>query len=304
MHQTARWDTQPLGLWTTQYADGHTIILAGRQTHYRVKGMGKPVILIHGSFFDGTLWCHNVDVLAESCRVYVLDLWGFGYSTPIAHPSYEQYVEQLAGFMHAMGLNRATLVGQSLGGGVAALFSVKFPERVEKLVLVDCAGLANPDPFTALLFKLHGLGEILMNFPGDALRKKMLKDFFLCKPEALSPVLFKKLTWFQKIHGTTATALTLMRLGFADKLEKVFHRLAKHKLPIMIIWGAQDRAIPLAVGQRIHQLLPGSAFFIIQEAGHIPNLEQPVEFNACLKAFLDEPPITSDSFDFSGSHHD
>lgn len=308
MHQTARWDTQPLDLWTTHYADGHTITLAGRQTHYVVKGTGKPVILIHGSFFDGTLWCHNVDALAESCRVYVLDLWGFGYSAPIAQPGYDQYAEQLAGFMHAMGLERATLIGHSLGGGVAVRFSVKFPERVEKLVLVDCAGLTNPDPFTARLFKLHGVGEMLMNLPGDVLRKKMLKDFFLYKPEVLPPVLFKKLTWFQKIRGTTATALTLMRLGFADKLEEAFHRLARLNRPIMIIWGAQDRAIPLTVGQRIHQLLPGSTFFIIQDAGHVPNLEQPIEFNACLKAFLGEQPITPDSspgpFDFSGSQHD
>lgn len=158
MHQTARWDTQPLDLWTTHYADGHTITLAGRQTHYVVKGTGKPVILIHGSFFDGTLWCRNVDALVESCRVYVLDLWGFGYSAPIAQPGYDQYAEQLAGFMHAMGLERATLIGHSLGGGVAVRFSVKLPERVEKLVLVDCAGLTNPDPFTARLFKLHGVG--------------------------------------------------------------------------------------------------------------------------------------------------
>jgi pimeloyl-ACP methyl ester carboxylesterase len=308
MHQATRWDTQPLSVWTAQYADGLTVTLAGRQTHYVVKGTGKPVILIHGSFFDGTLWCHNVDALAESSRVYVLDLWGFGYSAPIAQPSYEQYAEQLAEFMHVMGLERATLIGHSLGGGVAVLFSVKFPERVEKLVLVDCAGLTNPDPFTARLFKLHGVGEILMNLPGDALRKKMLKDFFLYKPKALSPPLFRKLTWFQKIHGTTATALTLMRLGFADKLEETFQRLARLNLPIMIIWGAKDRAIPLVVGQRIHQLLPGSAFFIIQDAGHIPNLEQPIEFNARLKAFLGELPITSASspgpFDFSGSQHD
>ncbi len=287
LHESVRWDTQPLDAWTAHYAKGHTVTLAGRQTHYVARGSGKPVILIHGFFFDSMVWCHNMDSLAKSCRVYALDLWGFGYSARIDQPSYELYTEQLAEFMHAMDIEKAVLVGQSLGGGVAAQFSVRFPERVEKLVLVDCAGLANPDPFSARLFKLSGVGEALMNFPGDALRKKMLKDFFLFRPEALSPELFRQLTWFQKINGTTATALSLMRRGFVDKIEGTFRQLARLKLPVLIIWGEQDRAIPLETGRHLHRLLQNSVFLIIRNAGHIPNLEQPTEFNARLKAFLD-----------------
>ena len=280
------WDTQPLDAWTARYAPGQLICLNGKQTHYVVKGTGKPVILLHGFFFDGTLWCRNLDALALSFKVYVLDLWGFGYSERITEPSYECYVEQLAAFMQALGIEKASLIGQSLGGGVAMQFSVQFPGKVDQLVLVDSAGLPNPEPFSARLFKVRGVGERLMAIPGYAIRRRMLRDFFLYRAEAVPPDLFRRLTWFQRIAGTSAAALALMRLGFADKLEAVVQRLAALDMPVLVVWGGQDRAIPLALGRRIHQMLPRSALVVIPDAGHVPNLEQPDAFNSQVIAFL------------------
>ncbi|MBT9590416.1 MAG: alpha/beta hydrolase [Thiobacillus sp.] len=286
MEKAIKWDTQALALWTRQYAHGHIISLAGKQTHYAVKGTGRPVILIHGVFFDSLLWQHNMDALAESHCVYAIDLWGFGYSTRDVTASYEPYIEQLAAFMQALGLEKASFVGHSIGGGIAALFSARFPEQVEKLVLVDSAGLANPEPFAARFFKLPWIGEKLMNLPGDQLRLTMLKALFLHRAETLPPAQYRQLTWFHKINGTTAVALAIMRHGFVDTLESTFRQLAKLNLPTMIIWGAQDRAIPLEIGQRMHQLLPGSTLITIEEAGHLPNLEQSAAFDAHLTAFL------------------
>lgn len=252
------------------------------------------------------MWCRNLDHLTRSHRVYALDLWGFGYSARTTQPSYALYSQQLAAFMQALHIERATLVGQSLGGGVAIQFSVRHPDKVDKLVLVDSAGLANPDPLAARLLSLPRVGETLLNFPGNALRKKMLKDFFLHRPETLSPELFRQLTAAQKIAGTTASALALMRRGFADKLEGALQRLAVLDLPTLIVWGAQDRATPLALGQRMHQALPGSSLCVIQDAGHVPNLEQPELFNARIEAFLGEgtQPASRGPTPFSGSNHD
>jgi pimeloyl-ACP methyl ester carboxylesterase len=281
-----RWDSQPLAAWTADHAAGTLLSLDGMQTHYVAKGTGKPVILLHGFFFDSTLWCRNLEYLARTHRVYALDLWGFGYSARTTQPSYALYSGQLAAFMQALDIEQATLVGQSLGGGVAIQFSVEHPGKVDKLVLVDSAGLANPDPVAAQLFRVPGIGEALLNFPGNALRRKMLKDFFLYRPDTVSPELFRHLTWSQKIAGTTASALALMRRGFADKLEGVLPRLAALDLPTLIVWGAQDRATRPALGQRLHQALPGSILSVIQNAGHVPNLEQAEPFNARVDAFL------------------
>lgn len=301
-----RWDSQPLAAWTADYAAGMLLSLDGMQTHYVAMGAGKPVILLHGFFFDSTLWCRNLEHLARSHRVYAFDLWGFGYSARTTQPSYALYSVQLAAFMQALDIEQATLVGQSLGGGVAIQFSVRHPDKVDKLVLVDSAGLANPDPVAARLFRVPGIGEALLNFPGNALRMKMLKDFFLHRPDTVSPELFRHLTWSQKIAGTTASALALMRLGFADKLEGVLPRLAALDLPTLIVWGAQDRAVRPALGQRLHQALPGSILSVIQNAGHVPNLEQAELFNARVDAFLREegPLPATRRAHFPGSHHD
>ncbi len=173
-------------------------------------------------------------------------------------------------------------------------------------MLVDSAGLANPAPLAVRLLNLPGIGEALLNFPGNALRKKMLKDFFLYQPGALAPELFRQLTRAQKIAGTTASALALMRQGFADTLEGALQRLAALDVPTLIVWGAQDRATPLALGQRMHQALPGSSLCVIQNAGHVPNLEQPALFNAQVDAFLHEEahPAHRQPVPFSGSNHD
>lgn len=301
-----RWDTQPLAAWTARHAAGQLLSLGDRQTHYVAKGSGKPVILLHGFFFDSSVWCRNLDHLARSHRVYALDLWGFGYSARTTQPGYALYSGQLAAFMQALHIERATLVGQSLGGGAAIQFSVQHPDKVDKLVLVDSAGQTNPDPLAARLFRVPGIGEALLNLPGNALRKKMLKDFFLYRPETLSPELFRQLTTAQKIAGTTASALALMRRGFADKLEGALQRLAALGLPTLIVWGAQDRATPLALGQRMHQALPGSSLCVIPNAGHVPNLEQPALFNARVDAFLREEthPASRQPPPFSGSNHD
>ena len=109
---TIKWDSQPLAAWTARYAAGTILSLAGKQTHYVVKGAGKPVIFLHGFFFDSTVWCHNLDRLAQSHRVYALDLWGFGYSARTTQPSYALYSQQLAAFMKALDIEQATLVGR------------------------------------------------------------------------------------------------------------------------------------------------------------------------------------------------
>ncbi len=286
----ARWDSQALGPWTSQFARGETLTLEGLQSHYRVQGEGPPLILLHGFFFDSELWGRNIDTLARTHRVHALDLWGFGYSARIMQPSYAHYARQVAAFMTALGIERAAFIGHSLGGGIAMYFSVHHPERVSALVLVGSAGMRNPEPLAARSLALPGIGELLLKLPGDGLRKKMLRDFFFCDPRTLTAAAFTALTRHQKIRGSAASALALMRGGFADRLEGLLPRLAALRLPILIVWGEQDRAIPLALGERLHRALPGSTLCVIPDAGHAPNFEQPDRFNAAVTAFLGKHP--------------
>ena len=289
MSNFIRWNSQPLDVWSSKYAQGKFVDLAGRKTHYIEKGEGKPVLLLHGFFYDSYLWAANIDVLAENFKIYALDLWGFGYSTrePLDY-DYQLYVDQVLLFMDSLGIGRASLVGQSMGGGTAILFCVQHRERVDKLLLVDPAGLPNPLPQAAKFYNLPGIGEFFLSLNTNAIRRKNLRDFWIHNTELLTESYFSNVTRFQKIKNTTEVLLTILRKQFFDKLRDDIHCLAQMEVPILLVWGKEDQAIPLRCGQEMHRILTSSHLEVIDNAGHVPNFECADEFNQLAVDFLRE----------------
>jgi len=281
------WDSQSRELWANKYATGEFLFNEGGATHYVVKGSGPLVILLHGFFFDHNLWCKNIDVLAQNFTVYAVDFFGFGFSSRSpTRFTYEMYANQLLNFMAALGIRSASIIGQSLGAGVGIYFAAKHPAMLERLILVGSAGLPAPESLVAKFFKLPGVGEILLKLPVNTLRKKMLEDIFVCCPKTITADLFEYLTLHHKISGTIAVMLSIMRSGVVDKLENEIAELGKSSVPTLVVWGRQDKAIPLAVGCDLHGLLPGSEMAVVDKAGHLPNLEQADEFNSIVTRFL------------------
>ena len=156
------WNSQPLEDWASKYAPGKFIEVDGLSTHYIEKGSGEPVILLHGFFFDTYMWNKNIDVLAERFKVYAIDLWGFGYSTrePLDY-GYPLYTNQLLNFMDTLDIASASLIGQSMGGGTIINFTVSNRDRVDKIVLVDAAGMPNRLPIMGRISNLPKLGEFM-----------------------------------------------------------------------------------------------------------------------------------------------
>jgi len=283
------WSSQPLDLWSSKYAQGNYIDLDGRRTHYIEKGEGEPVILLHGFNYDSYLWAENIDALAQRFKVYALDLWGFGYSTrePLDY-GYQLYAEQVLLFMESLGIPSASLVGQSMGGGTAMLFCVQHRQRVNKLVLVDPAGLPNPLPLMAKFFNLKGVGEFFSGLKTDAIRKKGLRDLFIYNNELLTDDYFENATRSQKIENSTQVGMTILRKQFFDKLSDEISHLAEVDVPILLVWGREDQAIPLRVGQEMHRILKGARFEVLDNAGHVPNFERAEDFNRLAVNFLGE----------------
>ena len=228
-----------------------------------------------------------MDVLSTRFKVYAPDHWGFGYSTrePLDY-GYPLYVDQLLGFMDKLGLEQASLVGHSIGGGTAILFAVQSRKRVNKLVLVDSAGIPNPLPFRAKLFNLPGVGEFLMRLNTDAVRKKNLADLWIHDMENVSDQDFENLMRFQKIKGSNEVLLSVLRKQFFNTLGDEINQLAKLDIPVLIVWGGDEANIPLERGQEMHQILQGSRLEIIKGAGHMPNFEKPEVFNELAIDFL------------------
>ena len=163
MSDFVKWNSQPLHEWVKEFAEGDFIDLSGKSAHFVERGQGAPVLLIHGFNLDWHTWTRNIDALAAHFKVYAPDLWGQGYSTrePMDY-GYALFSEQIRMFMDALGIEKASLVGHSMGGGTSIVFPLSHRERVEKLVLVDSTGIPNPLPFRSRIFRLPGVAEFLL----------------------------------------------------------------------------------------------------------------------------------------------
>jgi pimeloyl-ACP methyl ester carboxylesterase len=281
------WSSQPLDDWAAKYAKGKFTDLGGRKTHYVEKGEGEPVIFLHGFLYDCNLWASNIDALASRFKVYALDLWGFGYSTrePLDY-GYQLYVDQLLMFMDDQGIEKASLVGQSMGGATAVMFYNRHKERVNKLLLVDPAGLTNPLPLTGKMFNLPKVGEFFMGLKTNAVRKSNLGNFWIHNKDLLTQDYLEEVTRYQKVEGSTEAIMTVMRKDFFDKMEEEIERMAEADVPILIVWGREDKAIPLSTGEKYHGMCSGSRFEVLDNAGHVPNFEQAEKFNQLAMDFL------------------
>ncbi len=280
------WNSQPLFHWSKKYATGKFIKLDGYLAHYIEKGEGEPVILIHGFGWDSYLWSKNIDVLAEKFKVYALDLWGFGYSSrePVDY-GYPQYADQLFKFMDSLNIKRASLVGQSMGGGTCVLFCTQHRERVNRMILLSAAGLPNPLPLIGKIASLPVIGEFLAGFRGNYYGKIILNTIIYNK-ELITDSDFELITRFQKIEGTREVSLKILRKQFWGTLSEEIHKLGEMDVPVLIVWGRQDKSIPVALGRQMHTILKTSHLEVLDSAGHCANFEQPEIFNRLAINFL------------------
>jgi pimeloyl-ACP methyl ester carboxylesterase len=234
------------------------------------------------------MWNKNIDVLAEKYKVYALDLWGFGYSTrePLDY-GYPLYTQQLLTFMEALEIPKASLVGQSMGGGTIINFTVSNRERANKIVLVDAAGMPNRLPIMGRISNLPRLGEFMYGLNSNTIRKMTLGNTFLHNKHIITEDYFENATRFHKIKGTSEVMLHITRKQFFDTLTEEIEKLSMLDVPILIVWGREEKSIPLAVGEEMHRILKGSRLEILDQAGHCAHDDQSTIFNQLILDFLE-----------------
>lgn len=270
------------------------ITLDGDRVVYRVAGKGPVLLLVHGMAGSAVTWRHVMPALAKRFTVLALDLLGQGQSDkPRGEYSLGAHANTLRDLMDTLGYKRATVVGQSLGGGVAMQFAYQFPERCERLVLVDSGGLGREVTFYLRVLTVPGFESV---FP------------FLCTPR-LRDAGNLVATWLgrsgmrstpasQEIWRSYASlADAENRRAFFRSLRDVIdfsgqavsalarlHRAAQ--LPTLIVWGAQDPFIPVSHAVAAHKAIPGSRLEIFDGVGHYPHCEAPERFVALLVDFI------------------
>ena len=222
-----------------------------------------PVVLVHGLGTSDRWWAPTIPVLADRYRVLAVDLVGFGRSArqPVR---LDAAADELAAWARAIGLERASWVGHSMGGLVTIDLAARHPDLVERLVLVDAAGLPISKRVT------RHLRNVLHASP------------FL--PLPAYPIAVECVLRCGPLAITRASHQILM-----TDLEA---RLRSIAAPTLVIWGGRDRLLPPAYGRRLAALIPGARYLELEEAGHSPQWEAPAEFERALLSFLEAPAAT------------
>ena len=264
----------------------------GIRTRYLTAGDKGPVLLLlHGFGLSVEIWQHNIEPLAKFYKVYAIDLVGFGRTEKHEGPYTPSFmVDFINDALTALNLEKVTLIGLSMGGGLSILYTLRFPHKVDKLVLVDSAGLGKEIIFSMRLMSLPFLGELITK-PS----RKMAYLFF--KPAVLNPNQLKG--QFTDIYyglfslpGAQMALLKVLRsmgtiLGVKKNiLNETMMNLHRITSPTLIIWGRQDAIIPLKQAYYAKEKISNSKLHIIEQCGHMPNFEKPDEFNQVVLDFL------------------
>ena len=275
--------------------------LHGHRLAYRIAGKGPVLLLIHGMAGTNAIWEEIIPPLTDGYTVIAPDLPGHGQSGASAGDySVGAMAATLRDLLLSLGYDRATVVGHSLGGGVAMQFSYLFPEQTERLALISSGGLGrsvNPAlrlaalPGAELVTAALGAGARLAAgaagwIPGGATsRKRVLSEL------ARSVAALADRDTRDAFHATLRAVVGPdgQRVFAGDRLY-----LAR-EMPTLIIWGERDPIIPVGHGRRAHAAMPGSHFVVLENAGHFAPLEDPDGVVGALATFIrEEAPANPD----------
>ena len=275
--------TLPLAARQPSAAAGKDVTVLGFTLHYLEAGSGPPVVLLHGLGGDGSRWRPNIEPLAKDFHVFALDQIGFGRSDkPLANYNTGMLAEFLVGFLKAVNVPKASLVGNSMGAGVALYTAVHHPHVVDRIVLADGGGFraaaaAPPAPPTP-----------------DALRRRQLQNSTTREEtREFFKILFhdKSLVTEQMVDEQLAmrlrSAFTITKMQEAgDRCSLTEEQVRGVKAPTLIVWGRYDELANPAGADRLERTIPGARKTIIDNCGHMPQLEKADEFNRVVREFL------------------
>jgi len=289
--------------------DAHELDLHGHRAVYRIAGSGPAVVLIHGMINSSRHWEGVATRLARSHQVIAPDLIGHGGSaTPRGDYSLGAHAASIRDLLATLGVERATIVGHSLGGGVAMQFFYQFPQRTERLVLVSSGGLG-PEvspllrgaamPGSALLLRLATQPRLVdaIADAGSRLRARGAANgvYLQAVARALRPL---------QDAGARRAFLETLRAVIDRQGQRVSARDRLYLLkgvPTMVVWGERDRTIPLEHGLAARDAIPGCRFELLPGAAHFPNLEDPAGLADVLADFVaTTEPARVDDEDWGG----
>ena len=258
---------------------------------YAVTGEGAPVLLLHG--FGGEIWVweKQMAALSKRYRLYIPDLIGYGYSDrPKVEYTPALFIDSIKQFMDQLGLRRASLIGTSMGGGIAWAFAVTYPERVDKLILIDSTP---PDVVTEVRNPSFRWFLAIRNVPllpylavalhtRGMLRATLMEMVF--DDRLITDAVVERQYRIGRTAGTARVMTSTAR--YAEELKRYESALGTLRKPTLIIWGDQDEVFPMRIGKKLQSLIKDSELLAIKGTGHMSMWERPTETNQAILEFL------------------
>ncbi len=265
----------------------------GIRVHYQEAGdkRAPALVLIHGFASSTLVWSKVfLHLAAKGFRVIALDMLGYGYS---AKPRNGEYTiagqaKLLVRLLDQLGIPRALFVGSSYGGAVAATCALDYPERVEKLVLVGTVNNNRPLAFTLMrLFGSRVFGDVVspLLIGSRRLLRRRMKQVYDAHAWVLDERRVDARHLPLRAAGTQRAIIRTVRGWNAERISRDAHLISQ---PTLLLWGENDREIPLADGERLHAEIPGSRLIVFLKCGHLPHEEYPEAFTNVVSAFCKE----------------
>jgi pimeloyl-ACP methyl ester carboxylesterase len=271
------------------------VVLHGHRVFFRSAGTGPVVVLVHGITSTSATWANTLPYLAERFTVVAPDLLGHGESAkPRGDYSLGAYASGIRDLLLALGHERATFVGHSLGGGVAMQLAYQFPEHCERLVLVSSGGLGRDITVLLRAASLPGSELVLPLLVNERLLGagrfvgRLLGRTGLRVHTDVGEVLRGHAS-LSDGEARSAFLHTLRTIVDArgQRVDATDRLYLAESIPFLIMWGERDPIIPIEHGRAAHRLVPGSRLEVFPGAGHFPHLEDPLRFVRLLSDFME-----------------
>jgi pimeloyl-ACP methyl ester carboxylesterase len=269
-------------------------VLNGQALRYLDVGAGRAVLLVHGLLGSSRHWTAVAERLAPEFRVIAPDLFGHGASAkPMGDYSLGSHAASLRDLLDVLGIDRITVVGHSLGGGIALQFAYLFPERVERIALVSSGGLGRELSLTLRAATLPGAEVVLPVLASSWVQDRTASLGRLLAKVRLRPSPDVAEAWrgIASLNDAESRraflATTRAVIDWGGQTVSAVERLALiGDLPTLLIWGARDPIIPYQHAIAANQAIEGSHLEIFERSGHFPQLDDPTRFARVLRGFM------------------
>ncbi|MBA3263282.1 MAG: alpha/beta fold hydrolase [Thermoleophilaceae bacterium] len=293
--ETAQPDWRPIN-WPRHL---HQVEIDGRPINYADIGSGQrePIVFVHGLGGQWQNWLENVPRAAQERRVIAVDLPGFGLSPmPRDEITISGYGRQVDALCERLGLGRVDIVGNSMGGYIAAEVAIQFPQRVDQLLLVSAAGITSADLAHAPILTVGRIATAVATW-GAARHREMAsrpksRHMALALVARHPSLLRADLAYEGFFKGTgkpgfDAALRASLRYDFRDRLPDISQ-------PTLIVWGEKDSIIPVKDANEFERLIPDSRKVVMKDTGHIAMAERPGAFNDLMMEFFAETGPAAD----------